>query len=36
MAPNANQFSTYGRGMPQLPLTEDQLDDLAAYLVTLK
>ncbi len=36
MAPNANQFSTYGRGMPKLPLTEDQLDDLAAYLVTLK
>jgi cytochrome c oxidase subunit 2 len=26
----------YGRGMPKLPLTEDQIDDLVAYLATLQ
>lgn len=36
MAPDPSRGNTYGRGMPTLPLTEDQLDDLAAYLITLK
>lgn len=36
MAPNPNEFSELGRGMPALPLTEDQLDDLVTYLETLK
>ena len=26
----------YGRGMPKLPLSEDQIDDLVAYLATLQ
>ena len=36
MAPTPNQFTEYGRGMPTLPLTEDQLDDVTAYLLTLE
>lgn len=36
MAPDPSRGNTYGRGMPALPLTEDQLDDLAAYLTTLR
>ena len=28
--------NTYGRGMPTLPLTEAQIGDLVAYLITLK
>lgn len=35
MAPNATRGNLYGRGMPALPLTEDQIDDLVAYLSTL-
>lgn len=35
MAPEANAFSQFGRGMPNLNLTEDQLDDITAYLLTL-
>jgi len=35
MAPEATRGNTYGRGMPKLPLTEDQIDDLVAYLSTL-
>ncbi|MDY7104586.1 MAG: cytochrome c oxidase subunit II [Actinomycetota bacterium] len=35
MAPDPNQYTTVGRGMPQLPLSEEQIDDLVAYLTTL-
>ena len=35
MAPDATRGNLYGRGMPKLPLTEDQIDDLVAYLSTL-
>ncbi len=33
--PEPTRGNTFGRGMPQLPLTEDQIDDLVAYLSTL-
>lgn len=36
MAPNPTQYSQYGRGMPNLNLTEQQIDQLVAYLETLK
>lgn len=35
MAPDPTRGNLYGRGMPTLPLTEDQIDDLVAYLSTL-
>ncbi len=35
MAPEPTRGNTFGRGMPKLPLTEDQIDDLVAYLETL-
>lgn len=35
MAPDPSRGNIYGRGMPKLPLTEDQIDDLVAYLETL-
>jgi len=35
MAPEPTRGNTYGRGMPKLPLTEEQIDDLVAYLSTL-
>jgi cytochrome c oxidase subunit II len=35
MAPDPTRENIYGRGMPTLPLTEDQIDDLVAYLTTL-
>jgi cytochrome c oxidase subunit II len=35
MAPDPTRGNLYGRGMPKLPLTEDQLDDLVDYLATL-
>jgi cytochrome c1 len=35
MAPEPTRGNLYGRGMPKLPLTEDQIDDLVAYLSTL-
>ena len=35
MAPDPTRGNLYGRGMPKLPLTEDQIDDLVAYLSTL-
>ncbi len=36
MAPDPTRGNLYGRGMPKLPLTEEQIDDLVAYLETLK
>lgn len=36
MAPDPTQYSQYGRGMPNLNLTEQQIDQLVAYLETLK
>ncbi|MCB1014860.1 MAG: c-type cytochrome, partial [Acidimicrobiales bacterium] len=36
MAPDPTEFSQYGRGMPNLNLTEQQIDLLVAYLETLK
>jgi cytochrome c oxidase subunit 2 len=36
MAPTPAGGNTYGRGMPTLPLTEAQIGDLVAYLITLK
>ena len=36
MAPTPAGGNTYGRGMPTLPLTEAQINDLVAYLITLK
>lgn len=36
MAPTPSRGEVYGRGMPKLPLTEDQIHDLVAYLTTLK
>lgn len=36
MAPTPSGGNKFGRGMPTLPLTEDQIDDLVAYLSTLK
>lgn len=36
MLPEATGDNKYGRGMPKVPLTEDQIDDLVAYLSTLK
>ena len=36
MAPDPNRATVYGRGMPTLPLTEEQIDDLVAYLTTLR
>lgn len=36
MAPTPSRGNTFGRGMPKLPLTEQQIDDLVAYLTTLK
>jgi cytochrome c oxidase subunit 2 len=35
MAPDPSRGNTFGRGMPTLPLTEDQIDDLVAFLSTL-
>lgn len=35
MAPEPTRGNTYGRGMPKINLTEDQIDDLVAYLSTL-
>lgn len=35
MAADPSRGNLYGRGMPTLPLTEDQIDDLVAYLSTL-
>ncbi len=34
--PNADDPGLVGRGMPNLNLTEEQIDDLVAYLSTLK
>ena len=36
MAPNGVPGRTFGRGMPNLNLSEDQIDQLVAYLMTLK
>lgn len=36
MAPDPTQYSQYGRGMPNLNLSEQQIDQLVAYLETLK
>lgn len=36
MAPDPTQFSSLGRGMPNLNLSEQQIDELVAYLETLK
>lgn len=36
MAPDPTQYSQYGRGMPNLNLSEQQIDELVAYLETLK
>lgn len=36
MAPEPSRGNIYGRGMPKLPLTEEQIDDVVAYLATLK
>jgi cytochrome c oxidase subunit 2 len=36
MAPTPSRGELYGRGMPKLPLTEDQIHDLVEYLTTLK
>lgn len=36
MAPDPTQFSSVGRGMPNLNLSERQIDQLVAYLETLK
>ena len=35
MAPDPTRGNTYGRGMPNMKLTEDQIDDLVAYFSTL-
>ncbi len=36
MAPDPTQYTgTKGRGMPNLNLTEQQIDELVAYLSTL-
>lgn len=36
MAPDPTQYTSVGRGMPNLNLTEEQIDQLVAYLETLK
>lgn len=36
MAPEPNQYSQFGRGMPNLNLSETQIDQLVAYLETLE
>ena len=36
MSPDATEYSDVGRGMPKLALTEEQIDDLVSYLLTLK
>ncbi|MDZ7734414.1 MAG: c-type cytochrome [Acidimicrobiia bacterium] len=36
MAPEPTRGNTFGRGMPDLNLTEQQIDDLVAYLRTLQ
>jgi cytochrome c oxidase subunit 2 len=36
MAPTPSRGNTYGRGMPDLGLTEQQIDQLVAYLETLE
>jgi cytochrome c oxidase subunit 2 len=36
MAPTPTRGNVFGRGMPKLPLTEDQIHDVVAYLTTLK
>jgi cytochrome c oxidase subunit II len=36
MEAEPNEYSQFGRGMPALPLTEAQLDDVVDYLITLK
>ena len=36
LAPNASRGNKYGRGMPKLPLSEEQIDDVVSYLLTLK
>jgi cytochrome c oxidase subunit 2 len=36
MAPEPSRGNTYGRGMPDLGLSEEQIDQLVAYLETLE
>lgn len=36
LAPTPSRGNEFGRGMPQLPLTEEQLDNVVDYLLTLK
>ncbi len=36
MAPDPSRGNEFGRGMPDLGLTEDQIDDLVAYLMVLE
>ena len=36
LKPLATRDNKFGRGMPKLPLTEQQIDDVVSYLLTLK